>query len=95
MLSSRNNARNRRAAKRNGKGKVAVADIQRIFKQQRGRCAYCPKSLKNGYHVDHIKPLSKGGEHLPRNVQLTCEPCNLKKRAMDPVEFAQKIGRLI
>ena len=92
---SRNNARNRRAAKRNGKGRVSVADIERITKQQRGLCAYCRKSLKNGYHVDHIKPLSKGGAHLPHNVQLTCESCNLKKSAHDPVDYARSLGRLI
>jgi len=29
------------------------------------------------------------------NIQLTCGPCNNRKRATDPIEFAQRLGRLI
>lgn len=31
------------------------------------------------YHIDHIKPISKGGTNEKTNLQLTCEPCNLAK----------------
>ena len=93
--SSRASSRNRRAAKRKSEGHHTAADIARIMEQQRGRCAYCPRSIRKSRHVDHIKPLSKGGSNWPRNIQLTCGPCNLKKNAKDPIEFARSIGKLI
>lgn len=46
-------------------------------------------------HVDHIKALARGGSNWPSNLQLTCGPCNNRKRAIDPIEFARRNGRLI
>ncbi len=37
----------------------------------------CPK----GYHVDHIIPISKGGEHMLSNLQYLTASDNLQKRA--------------
>jgi 5-methylcytosine-specific restriction endonuclease McrA len=31
------------------------------------------------YHVDHIKPLARGGKHSPDNLQILLKPDNLKK----------------
>lgn len=86
---------NRKALKRQAEGKHTSADLKRIFEMQRGKCAYCKVSIKNGYHVDHIKPLSKGGSNWPKNIQLTCESCNLSKRAKDPIQFSNEIGMLL
>jgi len=74
---------------------VTVAEIKRLFIAQRGKCAYCRKSLRAGYHVDHIQPLSLGGAGGPENLQLTCATCNLKKSYLDPLDFARRIGRLL
>ncbi len=84
------------AIKRRGAdGRYSLSDIDRIFDQQKGRCAYCAKSLRNGYHIDHIKPLAKGGTNYPRNIQLCCGQCNLCKAASDPVDYARLTGRLV
>ena len=93
--SSRANARNRRAAKRGGNGKHTAVDISRIMEKQRGRCAYCQKRIRRSYHVDHIVPLSKRGSNRPSNIQLTCETCNLKKGARNPIDFARSRGLLL
>lgn len=85
----------RRARLLNAPGFFTEFDIQRMYKAQRGKCAYCPTSLKKGFHVDHIISVSRGGTNWPRNLQLLCGPCNLKKNAMDPVIFAHRIGLLI
>ena len=37
------------------------------------------KNRPDGYHVDHIKPLSKGGLHCVRNLQYLTAEENLKK----------------
>lgn len=39
------------------------------------------KAQKLGMHVDHIKPLAKGGEHCLSNLQLLTPEQNLKKGA--------------
>lgn len=74
------------------------ADVDRILKQQRGRCAYykrCGRDIRKGFHIDHIKPLSKGGSNEPSNIQLTCGSCNISKNNRDPEEWAAHIGLLI
>lgn len=50
---ARANGRNGKARRRSVPGTHTAEDIERIFNQQKGRCAYCRKRL-DGYHVDHI-----------------------------------------
>lgn len=70
-------------------------DLKFIFKSQKGKCVCCNKSLKSGYHVDHIIPLSKGGSNCKKNIQLLYPTCNLQKHAKDPIEFMQERGFLL
>jgi 5-methylcytosine-specific restriction endonuclease McrA len=87
---------NRRALKRNADGEHSEADIQRLFTLQRGKCAGCRAKLdESGKHIDHVLPLILGGGNGPHNIQLLCPTCNLKKGARDPVEWAQRCGRLL
>jgi len=37
------------------------------------------------HHVDHVMPLSKGGEHIPQNLQIIPASINVRKR--DKVNF--------
>jgi 5-methylcytosine-specific restriction endonuclease McrA len=89
------NNRNTRAQRKLAAGKHTQTDIDAIFALQRGRCAYCRRSIRNGYHVDHIVPLSKGGSNSRRNLQLTCAACNMSKKDRDPIRHAQRLGRLL
>lgn len=85
-----------RSRKANAEGYFSVEDINRIRKQQRNRCAYCKISFERvAPHVDHIKPLAKGGSNWPNNIQLLCPPCNMSKNAADPIVFAQRKGYLL
>lgn len=84
-----------RAIRRGVLGRYSPADVARLFAAQRGLCAYCRKSIRHFYHVDHIIPISKGGTNWPRNLQLLCVPCNLHKHAKDPLDFAREMGRLL
>lgn len=52
-------------------------------------------SLREGYELDHIEPLARGGSSWPRNLQLLCQPCNRRKQAQDPLVWARKEGRLL
>lgn len=87
--------RNRRAMKRASAGTHTTAEIRALALKQKHRCAACNTNIRRGFHADHIIPLSKGGGNSIRNIQLLCAPCNLKKGAKHPVEFAQANGRLL
>jgi 5-methylcytosine-specific restriction endonuclease McrA len=87
--------RARRALKNNAPGHHSKADIDRIFKAQRGRCGYCRVKLSSSYHVDHIQSLSRGGHNGRRNLQILCQSCNLSKGAKDPIDYARQIGKLV
>ena len=50
---------------------------------ERIRCPMCGRLIPQGKrHVDHMIPLSRGGLHVPENLEIMCKKCNLKKGAM-------------
>lgn len=69
--------------------------IPRLGGVQRWKCAICQTGIKERYHVDHIMPIAKGGKHEPRNLQLLCPTCNVRKSAKDPIAYMQELGRLL
>lgn len=87
--------RNNKAKRKSAQGRHTLADISDIFRLQKGRCAYCQQRVGEGYRVDHIIALARGGANDRTNLQIVCEPCNLRKWAKDPVDFARLIGLLI
>ena len=86
---------NRRARFRLAEGRHTAEDIVRIYQAQAGKCAYCKIRLGRKYHVDHIVALTKGGSNWPRNIQLLCGPCNIRKRDHDPLDYARSRGLLL
>lgn len=54
-----------------------------ILKRDGFRCTICGRSQDDGVklHVDHIKPVSKGGKTEPNNLRTLCEDCNQGKKA--------------
>lgn len=52
-----------------------------VMKRDGYRCQLCGKQAKDGVklHVDHIKPLAKGGSNAIKNLQTLCAACNLGK----------------
>ena len=87
--------RNRKSRKRGANGAHTGQDIVEIAAAQKGRCAYCRVALGPRYHVDHIMPLAKGGSNDRRNLQILCKSCNSSKKALDPLDYARSLGRLI
>ena len=37
-------------------------------------------------HIEHVKPISKGGLHIPANIRPSCAPCNLRKSSKWPIK---------
>ena len=57
-------------------------DIQRaVFRRDGRRCAYCG-SIKGPFHLDHVLPWSRGGQHTVENLTVACQPCNTAKSDM-------------
>lgn len=92
----RSYVRKRRAMIRGAEGKHNAKDIARLLEAQKHRCVYCPTDLRaEGYEVDHIVALSRGGSNWPSNLQILCKPCNRSKWCKDPLDFAKEKGRLL
>lgn len=79
------NGKVKRARKR--KAYVRPVYLKDIYTRDKGLCGLCGErvDLEHVYphpmsaSIDHILPLSKGGTHEPRNVQLTHLRCNVEK----------------
>lgn len=52
-----------------------------VMRRDGFKCQICGASAKDGVklHVDHIIPVSKGGETIPSNLRTLCDRCNLGK----------------
>ena len=85
----------RRALNANAEGSHTAADIAELLTLQKYKCACCRTSVRDSYHVDHVKPLSKGGGNGRENIQILCQKCNLSKSAKDPLDFMQSRGFLL
>lgn len=94
-LRARAHGANRRARAQANGGIHTHLDIMRLLNLQKHRCAYCKKSVRAGYEVDHKVPLKRGGSNGPRNLAIACAPCNRTKAARDPIHFARSRGLLL
>lgn len=84
--------RTTKATRRGASGTHTEKDVDDLRILQGGKCAMCGDGLRDGdFHVDHIIPLSKGGNNFVGNIQLACSQCNIRKRAMLPIEFKRTV----
>ena len=74
----------RRTTEKNGD---SSRSIQNWLSQQNRICRWCFEDCSAKFHIDHVRPLSKGGTHTIDNLCIACPTCNLRKNARDPVEF--------
>ena len=51
-----------------------------LYNDLNKKCNMCDKELTlKGFHIDHILPLSRGGNNENENLQLLCKPCHFEK----------------
>lgn len=81
-------ARKKREALLRGASVGETVDPFDVFDRDGWRCKMCgvrtPRSKRGTYddnapELDHIMPVSRGGEHSHRNTQCLCRACNLAK----------------
>ena len=77
----------RRARKRGKEGDITADHIMGLLSLQECQCIYCGRLIKTNYTIDHVTPLSRGGEHDISNLQLLCKSCNSKKGAKTDEEY--------
>jgi hypothetical protein len=53
-------------------------------------CPYCNKPIGNGPHLDHIYPVSKGGQSRSNNMVWICAKCNGSKRNLTLTSYITK-----
>ena len=56
------------------------------------KCAKCDST--DLLHIDHILPLSLGGDHAMYNMQILCKPCNFSKSNKNSIDY-RKYPKLI
>lgn len=70
----------RRARKRlAGAMTLTAPQWREIKRRHRGRCYWCRQ--RRELTIDHVIPLSRGGQHVAENIVASCLPCNLHKHA--------------
>lgn len=74
---------------------VSTQALREWTAAQKKVCHWCGCKCPNSFHIDHYVPLSKGGAHELQNLVIACGPCNLRKNAKDPLDFAREVGRLL
>jgi 5-methylcytosine-specific restriction endonuclease McrA len=77
MANHRKQEATRRARKKNAF--VESVDPRVVLERSSGTCGICGEPIEGDFHVDHIVPLSRGGEHSYANTQATHPRCNWDK----------------
>lgn len=54
------------------------------------RCAYCGRKTQR-LEMDHITPVSQGGNHTKHNIVPACRSCNAKKHIGPPLKPVQPL----
>jgi 5-methylcytosine-specific restriction endonuclease McrA len=90
----------------NGKGSGWINKALRlaIYLRDSFACQYCGRDLHDAHPrevtLDHLKPQTRGGSHLPRNLVTACLSCNSRRqhtpwRAYAPAGAVERIVRNI
>lgn len=69
----------RQLAKSRGADPVARIHPDELLTRSSGRCYLCQEPITDRHEIEHIIPLSTGGEHVDSNLAIACPPCNNRK----------------
>lgn len=80
----------RRTALEKGASTIEIFTKAEIWDRDIGICGICGRPANSrSWHLDHIIPLSRDGQHTKDNVQVSHPRCNLSKKAKLPSEMAK------
>lgn len=79
----------KRRAKIIGEDAACIDFIKSMQSAKIIACYWCSKPTRRGKrHIDHIKPIAKGGAHCVFNLCCSCPDCNRRKGAKHPEEWS-------
>lgn len=68
--------------------KVEEVDREIVYERDGGICYLCGKLVdRDSWQLEHIIPLSRGGEHSYSNVAVSHARCNISKKNKTPDEY--------
>jgi hypothetical protein len=66
---------------------IPTATKNQLFERDIARCVYC--GSERDLHMDHIWPVSRGGQNHTSNIVVACRSCNLSKSNKTLREWVQ------
>lgn len=79
---------NARYALKHGAGRADQFSRLDIWERDGGRCHICGKKCDpKDWHLDHLVPLSRGGDHTRRNVAVAHPFCNISRSNRGPAQL--------
>lgn len=64
-------------------------------KLAKGECHYCGESFSpKELTMDHVVPVSRGGQSTKGNLVTACKECNNKKKNLLPMEWQEYLSNL-
>jgi len=67
---------------------IVKYNVKDMFERDDYTCRYCGNEAKE---LDHIIPISRGGEDSPNNVASSCVSCNRRKHIKTSTEFMKPV----
>lgn len=74
--------------------KMPLEFLKNVLKAQENKCFFCENDLTNYKAIEHLTPVSKGGDNQSYNLVYSCKSCNSQKRQSTLEQFAVKKNRL-
>jgi len=61
-----------------------------VYARDGKQCVYCNKTI-GPFHLDHVHPWSRGGQHSIENLVVACAACNLSKQDKSLEEWQSNV----
>jgi len=75
---------------------ITPTDVLNSLIRTNFRCFYCNDLLnQNTWELEHVKPISKGGQNKITNITPSCKKCNRMKGSMEITDFIMKCYKII
>lgn len=72
---------------------ISIDFLKKVLIAQKNKCFFCEDTLIDYKAIEHLTPVSRGGDNDNYNLVYSCKSCNSKKRQNTLEEFAIKNKR--
>jgi hypothetical protein len=76
--------------------RITGVDVLRVLKINNFKCLYCGDDLSPlTWHLDHFRPISRGGRNHFKNLAPACSTCNKMKDVLPGYEFIKQCKKIL